>query len=243
MSSMGNMKAKFSMEDFEKGLMLLGLLTPKSTEEICEKIELEKLEQSTKADNSKTYFKRVVLAAEIVNQLRTERTFGRIKFQKLVYMCEHIAKMGLASRYAKFAAGPFDNKFMHSINKELKKQRWFESEQVQDGNYVTIKYHPLANQNGYRGYYDSYFGSCNQSIQSIIELFRHKKTEETELVATTLACILELSSSTNTIEQSTLFEVFYSWHDKKKRFTQSQIISAIKLLQTSHLMPPGIEVH
>jgi hypothetical protein len=130
MKSTNNERKTFSMEDFEKGLMLAGLISPKTTTEINERKEPERYEQTLKKEKKELYFKRAVLAAEIAYQLHSDFTFGRIKFQKMVYLCEHVADMNLEERYSKQAAGPFDNKFMHSIHTEFTRQKWFEVEIV-----------------------------------------------------------------------------------------------------------------
>lgn len=225
------------MEDFEKGLMLLGLLTPQSTEEIEEKHEYDSARNVSPSKKQNTYFKRVVLAAEIVSNLRLERTFGRVKFQKMVYMCEHLVEMGLASRYAKFAAGPFDNKFMHSINKEFMKHNWFEAQQIQEGEYNVVRYYPLPNHSDYKRYYEGYFSNCDKSIHLLIDFFRHKKTDETEIAATTLACVLELNKNDKHVKKEELLKLFYGWHDKKGRFSNNQIINSLDDLKKVGLLP------
>src|SRR5690606_13360441 len=99
------------------------------------------------------YFQRAVLAAEIVNNLKDEFTFGRVKFQKLVYLCEHACNMNLQDRYVKFAAGPFDNNFMHSINQEFKKQKWFNIEVVKSNGYNKPVYSVSSNIEKHKIYY------------------------------------------------------------------------------------------
>lgn len=234
---MGNNKVNFSIEDFEKGLMLLGLITPKSIEEIHEKEELEARESIASKGKALTYFKRAVLAAEIVTKLKDERTFGRVKFQKIVYICEHVAELELINRYMKFAAGPFDSKFMHSINKEFKKQKWFDVVMVVNGDFKVPKYIPLANPDGYKSYYIRYFSEYDYQIQTVIELFRAKKTDDTELAATVLACVLELKDEGSNLKWDTLFERFYDWHDKKKRFVEERIVNSFDWLGQNGLLP------
>lgn len=228
------------MDHLEKGLMLLGLVTPKSLEELQEKEALEEYERCLVKEKSNTYFKRAVLGAEIVCKLREELTFGRIKFQKMVYLCEHVAEMEL-SRYVKQAAGPFDNKFMHSIDKEFKKQKWFNTKEVQSGDYKIKRYFPAEKLESYKSYYQRYYAEHDEHIQSIIELFRNKKTDETELAATVLACTLELREK-HTLNRTNLLSTFYNWHDKKKRFTQIQIFNSFDWLKTKHLLPSDVEI-
>jgi len=150
-------KGSFSMSDFEKGLMLAGYITPSSISELAEKEELERHETTVKEGTKNLYFKRVVLAAEIVSKLHAEPSLGRVKFQKLVYLCEHVCDMNLADRYVKQAAGPFDNKFMHSIGQEFSKNKWFAITREQGENKFGYKFIPLENASSYKRYYLNYF--------------------------------------------------------------------------------------
>lgn len=230
------MAKKFSFEDFEKGLMLAGLITPFSIAEHQELACLEAYEKSIRTNDGQTYFKRVVLAAEIVDRLHNEPTLGRVKFQKLVYLCEHAAEMNLAERYYKQAAGPFDNKFMHSIDKEFRKQRWFEIEKLKDNNITRYKFIPLEKHEEYKRYYNNYFGNNNETIQFIIELFRKEKTEFTELATTVFACYMELKNKSVFIDKPSLVDIFYNWAETKKRFTVESIVYSFNWLREKGLI-------
>lgn len=227
----------FSMEDFEKGLMLAGYIMPISTSEIIEREELEQYE--TKLGNAAriTYFKRAVLAAEIAAQLHAEFTFGRVKFQKLVYLCEHVANMNLEYRYQKQAAGPFDNKFMHSIDAEFKKQKWFSVEKTVENNMNKFKYTPLPTLENYKKYFEKYYANDNDKIQFIINLFRTRKTDYTELATTVFACYLELKGKHREMSKSNLLTLFYNWSEKKKRFPENDVTASYTWLQDNGLIP------
>ena len=225
MKSANKEKKTFSMEDFEKGLMLAGLISPSTIAELNERTILEQHEKNQQGQNSKIYFRRAVLAAEIASELCNERTFGRVKFQKLVYLCEHAANMNLENRYSKFAAGPFDRKFMHGIEREFKKQNWFSVEKVKDGNITRSKYVPLANASQYKKYYSNYFEHQAHHIKYIIDLFRNLKTDETEIAATLFACHLELKAKNRTADELSLLDLFYTWSEEKKRFDKTLVLS------------------
>lgn len=218
-----NKRTPFSMEDFEKGLMLAGLVSPSNTCELSERMALEAHEREVKMQNRATYFKRVVLAAEIAQQLHQERTFGRVKFQKLVYLCEHVAQMDLLARYSKQAAGPFDNKFMHTIETEFKKNKWFNVEKIKEGNFTRTVYKPLENVENYKPYFSSYFGSQVESISKIINLFRSSKTDTAEIAATLYACRIELVNSGQPISFTDILELFYDWSEQKQRFDSTVV--------------------
>lgn len=213
-----NNKREFSMDDFEKGLMLAGLVLPGSVAELNDRQALEDYEKRLKTEKGKTYFKRVVLAAEIAFQLHNELTFGRVKFQKLVYLCEHAANMNLETHYSKQVAGPFDNKFMHSIEIEFKKHKWFEVEKINDGFFHRSVYKPLALVDTYRPYFQSYFKDDSWKIQHVIDLFKSAKTDKTEIAATLYACYLELIEHSGSFTFNDLSCKFYEWSEKKTRF-------------------------
>lgn len=235
----------FSMAELEKGLVLAGLLTPISIQELDALEALKTFENDKKskeasttstANSSKLYFKRVVLAAEIVSELHQEPTFGRVKFQKLVYLCEHAALMDVQQRYLKLVAGPFDNKFMHTIEKEFKRQNWFVIEKVTEKEITRSKYFPLENCLNYKKYYLAYFQSTQHKIASIIELFRKKNTDFAEISATLFACHLELKESGIPCDNEQLLSLFYEWSEHKKQFPEGTVLSNWAWLQEHGLV-------
>lgn len=230
MKSTRTEKGNFSLEDFAKGLMLAGYLMPMSISELDEREALENHETEISAQTSNVYFKRVVLAAEIVSKLHEEPTLGRIKFQKLVYLCEHVAGMKLYERYSKQAAGPFDNKFMHSITNEFKKNKWFSIIKIESQGFSRSKYLPLENSEGYKKYYDNYFNTEHEKIQYIIELFRKTTTDFTELATTVFACFIELKTKETKVKTTKLLPLFYEWSEKKKRFTEQDVLQSLDWL-------------
>lgn len=227
----------FTMEDFEKGLMLAGYVTPSSVSELHEREALDEYELSLHANKTNVFFKRVTLAAEIAAQLHTEATFGRIKFQKLVYLCEHAAHMNLNERYAKQAAGPFDNKFMHSIEAQFKKNKWFKIDRIKDGKYTRSVYKPLENLDNYKKYYSAYFKESDTKIQYVIGLFKSMKTDSTEIAATLYACSIELKQENKLINEGTLLQKFYSWSKEKGRFEQSLVLSVWNWMNEKGVVP------
>ena len=237
MKSSNNKKSSFSIEDFEKGLVLAGYVTPHNESEINEIEALKEHDKNLAKESSIIYFKRAVLAAEIVNALKEEFTFGRVKFQKLVYLCEHACDMNLQGRYAKFAAGPFDNNFMHSINQEFKKQKWFNIEVVKSNGYNKPVYSVSSNIEKYKIYYSKYFSDQNDAIQRIIELFRKTKTREVELVATIYYCLLEIKQNNQLRNRKTLVSNFYKFADSKKQFSEQQINTSLDWMEVHGVYP------
>jgi hypothetical protein len=242
---MKSMKPKkpFTQEDFEKGLMLLGLLLPSTEQDVQEKEALEQFEKEQGREKQQSHFRRVVLAAEIVSKLYSEPTMGRVKFQKLVYLCEYAAELELAHRYQKQTAGPFDNKFMHSVDKELKGNKWFESKLISSGDIRRTVYQPMSNAEGYKGYYNSYFGKLDDSIQLVIQLFRKQSTDKTELAATVHYCLCELASTGRLVSQAALVKLFFDWSKAKSKFSEQAVVESAHWLKENGLTDIEISVY
>jgi hypothetical protein len=228
------------MEDFEQGLMLAGIVTPASAKELHEREVLEEHEGSLikkKGNKDNTFFKRVTLAAEIAAQMHEEPTFGRVKFQKLVYLCEHAASMNLNDRYAKQAAGPFDNRFMHSIEAQFTKNKWFKVEKKQDGKYNRSVYIPLEKIDDYKKYYSAYFKNHAEGIQYILDLFIKMKTDVTEIAATLYACLIELGKEGKAVTEDNLLAKFYDWSEAKSRFEKEEVVKTWNWMIEKRIVP------
>jgi hypothetical protein len=230
-------KKAYTMEDFEKGLMLAGYISPNTISEVKERNELEKYEKELKKQNQEFFFKRVVLAAEIAYQLHNEITFGHVKFQKMVYLCEHASQMNINDRYVKQVAGPYDRKFMHSIDKELQRNKWFKVERIIQNSKARFKYVPLEKCENYKNYYSSYFDTAEQKIAYLIELFKKVKTDTIEIVATIYGCLIELKEQHITINEENLLNGFYMWSEAKSRFQKEHVIATWKWMEEKNIVP------
>lgn len=184
---------------------------------------------------SNQYFKRAVLAAEIASQLYNEPTFGHVKFQKLVFLCEENLNMSTSERYTKQVAGPYDRRFMHTIDNEFKKQKWFKVEQ--EGAYNKFTYTPLDNLTHQKLYYDRYFSRFDHIIKYIIELFRFQKTDFVEIIATLYACWKEAIIQKEVVSKEIIIDKFYKWSDAKLRFDLTEVKEAIKWMEREHITP------
>jgi hypothetical protein len=206
--------------------------------------ELEKRENNKQPRKitKNSFFKRAVLAAEIAHQLYEEKYFGHVKFQKIVYLCEQASNMNLKTSYSKQAAGPFDNKFMHTIDSEFKKQNWFKVELVDCGGYKNYKYEPLDGINKYKKYYENYFQESDEKIQWLINTFRKATTSQAELVATIYFCLNEIVDKKEIFSEELLFNRFYEWSIEKKKFEKDQIISALNWMNENSVKPKRIMI-
>jgi hypothetical protein len=196
----------------------------------------EKKKISKSNSNSKLFFKRVVLAAKIADELHNEPTFGHVKFQKLVYLSEQICSIDTEKRYVKQAAGPYDRRFMHSIDSALKKQKWFEVKK-DNGKYTRYFYTPLENVQNYNKYYHSYFSSDSEKIDWLISSFKTSRTTTVELIATLFSCWKEVLNSEEEFSEELLIKTFYDWSKEKKKFDIKDVKNGIQWMKNKNLVP------
>jgi uncharacterized protein YwgA len=124
------------------------------------------------------YYKRTVLAAEIIWQLQQEPTLGHLKLQKLIYLCQKTAAMQLPTNFLRQAMGPYDPQMMRSIDKQLSEKKWFEYRQSE-----ILKYQPLEKAGQHQSDFIKYFSDVETSIQFILNNFKTAKSDLVEVIA------------------------------------------------------------
>lgn len=180
------------------------------------------------------HFQRSVFAAEIVDRLYAEPTFGHVKFQKLIYLAEHMCKVDIGANYHRDAAGPYDNRALRSIDSQLKKSKWFEAKKV-DGRY---QYIPLERHGDHKLYFDRYFSNMRDTFDKVIDTFKLLDTERCEIVATLYEAWhdLLLKNSTAT-DDAIVDQVLNHWHDAKKRIPKDRWHKALGWMRENGFVP------
>jgi hypothetical protein len=186
-------------------------------------------------DKKNDYFKKLVLAAEIANQLHNEPTFGHKKFVKIEYLCTEICNMQLSSNYGKYAAGPLDPKHMYSVDAEFKKRKWFEISKRTGG--YGYKYSQGENIEEYKKYYSNYFRNQFDLINRLISLFRKMDSAFCEIVATLFFVWKENLQNNKSTTDEFLMKGFYQWGEGKKNFTKTQLTSGLDWMRANQIIP------
>ena len=199
--------------------------------------EVKKPQIKKELTKSQSFFRRVVLAAKIAHECHDERTFGSVKFQKMVYLCEKVSQMNFSTNYSKQAAGPMDNKFIHSVKPQFEKQGWFSVQKVKNGGYEKVQFSPLDGVDGYKKYYSSYYQNVESDIQQLIETFRKWKTNDVELVATIYSCWNEINNSNTIFSEKLIIKKVYAWHKKKKKFSEDDITNMLNWMKEKGIFP------
>lgn len=180
------------------------------------------------------YFLRSVLAAEIIDQLYEEPTFGHVKFEKVLFLVEHLCEVGTGSTYHRDAAGPYDNRALRSIDSQLRKQQWFDA-QKEGGRY---RYVPLNQQGGHKTYFDRYFSSISANLMAVVETCRALDTERCEIVATLFSAWSDLLRDKGTVsDEMIVHEVLNNWHKSKKRIAEDRWMAALGWMRDQGFVP------
>jgi restriction endonuclease S subunit len=180
------------------------------------------------------YYRRTVLAAEIVWQLHKEPTLGHLKLQKLIYLCQKSADMQLPTNFLRQAMGPYDNRLMRSIDKQLKEKKWFEYKKQQ-----VLKYQPLEKAGQHHTDFLKYFSAESDSIQFIIDKFKTIKSDIVEIVATLYACMDNMLNENIIFSEALLIQRFYEWSEEKKKFSEDQIKRVFSRMKETGIIPKG----
>lgn len=196
------------------------------------KLSTAKVIPIAKAPRPFDYYKRTLLAAEIVNELHSEMTLGHLKLQKLIYLAQRTEQMDLPVNFLKQAMGPYDPKLMRSIDKQLIIKKWFE---FQPGE--KLKYKPLENAGHHKQDFEKYFGKEKQKIQWLVNTFKKVKSDRVEIIATLFGCWEELLQDQKSITDENLLISFFAWSKLKEKFTPQSVITEINWMKTNQLHP------
>jgi uncharacterized protein YwgA len=210
-------------------LLIKGVDLPKETSKSGTKLK--------STSKSRDYFKRAVLAAEITSQLYDEPTFGHVKLQKLIFLCENMAGLDFNNMYSKQAAGPYDHKFMHSIDQQFQRQKWFEVKTEIKSGYTKCTYIPSLKFNDHQKYYATCFKSKSQEIQYVIDIFRIEKTRFVELIATLFSCWQELIKTKKMVNDQSLVTSLYAWSKEKAKYKEDEVLSALTWMKKNGFAP------
>lgn len=180
---------------------------------------------------NKKSFAKQVLAGKIVARFIADPNFSDIKFQKVQFLAEHLIEADLNLNYYYQAAGPYDNKFMHTIYDDFRKQKWFDCENKH--------FIPMENQEKIEEYYQGYFASVQKQLETLFDILFRVTEAEAEIIATLYAVwnnrIIEARHTTD----EELIADFYEWSDRKQRYEKSEILNGLKFLMNNNIKPRG----
>ncbi|KKC43233.1 restriction endonuclease subunit S [Acinetobacter sp. V2] len=183
-------------------------------------------------DSVEDDIKLLSLAAEITFQLHTEPTFGHLKLQKLIYLCQQLKHMDLAADFKQHAAGPYDRNIAIYIDTEFKKRQWFSYHKDE-----TPKYKQLRKCGEHKTDFERFFAKEASELNLLLGLFRTSKSDHIEIVATLFACLLRLLEKKQSVTEEQLLKEFYAWSEEKKRFSKAEVLTGYKWMHQYSFIP------
>ncbi|MDT8397453.1 MAG: restriction endonuclease subunit S [Pseudomonadales bacterium] len=197
---------------------------------------IEKATEKESSRKANVHFIRSVLAAEIIDQLHDQPTFGHVKFEKMIFLVEHLCEVDTGSTYHRKAAGPYDNRALRSIDSQLRAQQWFDARK--EGK--RYQYVPMQNRGGHKRYFDRYFSGLGETFDRIIGTFKTLDTERCEIVATLLAVWSDLLRDNGTVsDELIVHEVLNNWHEAKRRIPGDRWLKALDWMRSRGFVPKG----
>lgn len=180
------------------------------------------------------FFIRSVLAAEIIDRMHKEPTFGHVKLQKTLFLCERRCDLDIGTHYHRAAAGPHDNRAIRSIDSQLQQQKWFLPIK-RDQRYL---YEPMENAGMHKQYYMKYFYGKHSEIDRIINLLMKLNTERCEMIATIFSAWHDLLEKDYPISEDDIInEVLYHWAESKKRIPIIRWRKCLAWMKEKQLVP------
>lgn len=180
---------------------------------------------------SKKGFAKLVLAGKIINECKDSPEFTNIKFQKLQHLAEHLMEADLNLNYYNQAAGPYDNKFMHTLHNKMKQQKWFASR--------GYKYSPLEKSNEIDGHFSRYFGNDNEQFSKLIKLLGKASEDQCEIISTLYAVWNDRTIKKEPITNEAIIQGFFNWSERKQKYNFKQLEKAIEWMKENGLEPKG----
>lgn len=180
---------------------------------------------------NKKPFAKQVLAGEIVTKFQNDPNFTEIKFQKIQFLAEHIIEADLNLNYYYQVAGPYDNKFMHTIYDNFRKQKWFD---CRNGKIIPLEKHEKIGT-----YYHSYFVHAEATLNKLFNLLHDTTEAQAEIIATLYAVWNNRIIEGKPVTDKDLTADFYNWSKRKEQYSKKQIQEGLQWLRDNHMEPKG----
>jgi type I restriction enzyme S subunit len=180
------------------------------------------------------------VSAQIISLQAHQPTFGRVKFQKQVYLAEtHAGVHEIGGRYVREAAGPYDRELIASVEENLKADNFMAVKQEAKGAAVT--YHPKHGAKVEIEALSNALGDRAARLAHVIDTTKDLKTAEIEAVATLYAVWNDLLIDSAAVTDDRIITgVLKEWHPEKAgKFTKASLQQWLNWMRRHELTPSG----
>lgn len=179
---------------------------------------------------------KTILGAQIVDICNTT-DFGRVKFQKLLFLTEYHCKIDFDSHYVQKTAGPHDDALIKSIEGEFKRQRFFEVKQENSDTH-RVRYTKLPNASQINSMFLENFSDESLKVNNLLMKMRTFNWEECEVIATIYAVWNNRLLKGQVITDESLFEDFMAWSTRKSNFSKD-FYKKLFWMKEENIVPDG----
>lgn len=182
--------------------------------------------------------RRAAVGAYIVHRLSMKPQFGRVHFEKNLYLTEAFVGFNIAGCYERRAAGPLDIEALDQIESFAADRCWF-TKHPRDG--TGWVYRVGAEIGVGVAAAQSMMGDLKGRMDAMLDLTARMDTQKVEMVATLFAVWNDRLVGGAPVDDALLIEdVREHWHYSKQRFTPAQLSITLNEMRSSGLTPTGI---
>ena len=179
---------------------------------------------------------RAIVAGHIINKCNTD-DFGRVKFQKLLYLVEHVFQLDFDSNYERKAAGPHDHFLLSRIETTLQQYHFYKIPQDNKDN-RRVHYEPLSSAEELSDLFSANFVREKDSIDQFLSQFKKATWQQCEIVATLYAVWNNRIIRKQEISDILLKQDFLDWDPHKAKY-KDRIDRALKWMKDKNVIPIG----
>jgi type I restriction enzyme S subunit len=159
---------------------------------------------------------KTILAGHIIN-LNNTTDFGRVKFQKLLYLTEYCCKIDFDSHYVKKAAGPYDDELIKKIEVDFARLRFYNV--VQDKTETKrVRYTALPGAKEMENLFLEHYPEESLKINNLLMKLRPLSWGECEVVATIYAVWNNRIIKKEPVTDDLLYNDFMAWDAQKIKY-------------------------
>lgn len=185
---------------------------------------------------------RGLVAAEVIERSGTQKTFGRVKLQKLTFLAEqHVGIHELAGIYIREAAGPLDRQLVADMEVEAGRIAGISVSQP-DGARTTVCYR-MGSKTGAHSDELSRAIGCERyaALKKLIAVFDGLSTFASEAVATLYAVWNDaLIDGKHPTDDELIDSFLNDWHpEKAAKFKAAELPIWLDWMRRHHIVPQG----
>jgi hypothetical protein len=192
---------------------------------------------------TETVLNRVAVSAFIMDRLKDDPHFGRVKLEKCLYMLEATGITDLQGQYARKAAGPLDIEALYhkkfGIEAVGASTKVFRSDTIKAGRSKRVVYSPGPKFPAAVSAATEFLGTHTGRAVKLLQIMKKATTEQAEIIATVFAAWNDLLQAGVRPPPEVIIEVRKNWSETKQRFTPARLRIALNWLREMKLTPTG----